>query len=121
MVVLQVKNGDNDGFLYETACATSNDALVRELVQIWNLRIRLRQLSGGILDLARHGVMKHPQKQGIDEIQEKYNNESIEKNEFYQADPTGMRTGNGVGPQLTETIERVSREVEGILDKVNEI
>eukprot|EP01040_Poterioochromonas_malhamensis_P005469 gene5469-5872_t len=119
MVVLQIKIGDVDGFLYETACATPNDVLVRELVKIWNLRIRLRQLCGGILDLAKHGPMKHPQKAGIDEIQERYNGEVIDKNEFYCPDPTGNRTGNGVGPHLTETIERVVREVDAILDKNN--
>ena len=118
MVVLQIKIGDLDGFLYETACAIQNDALVRELVHIYNLRIRLRQLSGAIRYMAAHGPMKNPQKAGIDEIQEKYNGEYVEKGEFYNPDPTGMRTGNGVGPQLSETIETVAREVEGILDKV---
>lgn len=46
---------------------------------------------------------------------EKYDNASIDKNEFYQADPTGARTGNGVGPQLTETIERVCQDAEAVL------
>jgi hypothetical protein len=118
MVVIQVKNGDHDGFLYETTCDTTNDALVRDLVHVWNLRIRLRQLAGGIRDLAIYGPMKNPQKAGLDEINEKYNGEIIEKNEYYQADPTGTRTGNGVGPQLTETIERVCRDIEAVLDKV---
>lgn len=119
MVVIQVKNGDHDGFLYETTCDTTNDALVRDLVHVWNLRIRLRQLSGGIRDLAIYGPMKNPQKAGLDEINEKYNGEIIEKNEYYQADPSGTRTGNGVGPQLTETIERVCRDIEAVLDKNN--
>lgn len=118
MVVIQIKNSDDDSFLYETTCACSNDALVRDLVKVWNLRIRLKQLTGSIRELAQYGPMKHPNKAGIDEIQEKYNNELIEKNEYYQPDPTGNRTGNGVGPQLSETIERVARDVEALLDKV---
>jgi hypothetical protein len=32
MVVINVKQGD-DGFLYETTCATTNDALIRDLVR----------------------------------------------------------------------------------------
>ncbi len=118
MVVIQIKNSDDDSFLYETTCVCSNDALVRDLVKVWNLRIRLKQLAGSIRELAQYGPMKHPNKAGIDEIQEKYNNELIEKNEYYQPDPTGNRTGNGVGPQLSETIERVARDVEALLDKV---
>jgi hypothetical protein len=31
----------------------------------------------------------------------------IAKGEHYRADPTGKRTGNGVSPQLMETMERV--------------
>lgn len=118
MVVLQVKNGDHDGFLYETTCATLNDDLVRDLVRVWNTRIRLAQLCGGLMDLAEHGPMKHPNKAGIDEIQEKYNDETIEKGEFYKPDPTGVRNGNGVGPHLMETFERVVRDIQSVLDKV---
>ena len=32
MVVLHIKKSENDGFLYETTCDTSNDTLIRELV-----------------------------------------------------------------------------------------
>ena len=53
------------------------------------------------------------------QIAEKYNNEQILKNEYYQADPTGNRTGNGVGPQLSETIERVARDAEEAISKNN--
>jgi len=119
MVVIQIKNGDSDGFLYETTCSVTNDALVRDLVKVWNLRIRLGQLSGAVRELARYGPMKHPNKAGLDEINEKYGNETIDKNEYYQPDPTGARTGNGVGPQLSETIERVAMDVEGILNHVS--
>lgn len=118
MVVLQVKNGDHDGFLYETTCATLNDDLVRDLVRVWNTRIRLAQLCGGLMELADHGPMKHPNKAGIDEIQEKYNEETIEKGEFYKPDPSGVRNGNGVGPHLMETFERVVRDIQSVLDKV---
>eukprot|EP00981_Chlorochromonas_danica_P014354 scaffold7822_cov179-Ochromonas_danica.AAC.15 len=118
MVVIQIKtSNEHDTFLYETTCDTLNDSLVRDLVKVWNLRIRLRQLAGGLRELAEYGPMKHPDKAGIDEIQEKYNNERIEKGEYYKADPTGIRNGNGVGPQLGDTMNRVADDLESILDK----
>lgn len=117
MVVIQIKNGDADGFLYETTCDQNNDAMVRDVVRIWNMRIRLRQLAGGIRELALYGPMKHPEKAGIDEILEK-SGDVIEKNEHYRPDPTGIRTGNGTGPQLADTIEKVAVETESLLDKV---
>lgn len=119
MVVIHIKRGDTDGFLYETSCSLSNDALIRQLVEVWNLRIRLMQLTQSIRDMAQHGVMKPPDKVGLDHIDEEFNGVKIEKSPYYMADPTGIRNGNGVGPQLTETIERVARDAEAILDKEN--
>lgn len=119
MVVIQIKNSENQTFLYETTCETSNDALLRDLVNIWNLRIRLAQLCGALREMGKYGPMKPPDKAGLDHIQEKFNNDvSISKGEYYQSDPTGARTGNGPGPQLCETIERVCVDTESVLDKV---
>ena len=70
MVVIQIKNGD-DTFLYETTCATTNDALVRDIVNVWNMRIRLKQLAGGLRDLAMYGPMKAPDKAGLDQVKGK--------------------------------------------------
>jgi hypothetical protein len=68
MVVIQVKKSDQDTFLFETTSDTSADQAVRDIVEVWNLRIRLAQLCGGIRELARHGPMKPPDKAGLDEV-----------------------------------------------------
>lgn len=94
------------------------DEVIREICKIWNLRIRLAQLTHSIRELAKYGPMKPTDQVGIDEIQEQLNGCKVVKNEFYQMDPTGIRTGNGIGPQLTETFEIVARDAESILDKV---
>lgn len=119
MVVFHIKSGDSDSFLFEANCDTTNDQLIRNLVEVWNLRIRLRQLCGGVRDLGRHGPMKPPDKCGLDHIDEEYKGETVIKNEYYEADPTGMRTGSGPGPQLVATLERVALDAESILDKEN--
>lgn len=117
MVVIQIKTGDSDSFLYETTCDKSNDTLIRDIVDVWNTRIRLHQLAGSIRELAKYGPMKPLDKIGLDVIQEE-DGVYIEKNEFYQADPTGMRTGNGPGPQLSDTMEKVACDAESLLTKV---
>ena len=91
---------------------------MRELTEIWNLRLRLAQLAGGICEMGKYGPMKHPDKVGLDEIASTYGGQVIERNEYYEADPTGMRTGNGVGPQLMETLTRVAQDAESLLSKV---
>ena len=51
MVLIQIKQGDQDTFLYECLSSTTNDAVIRDLVRIWNNRMRLFQLCGAIRDL----------------------------------------------------------------------
>lgn len=118
MVVIQIKTSDQDSFLYETTCDTTNDALVRDITRVWNMRLRLEQLTGALREMAKYGPMKHPNKAGLDEVSETYNGEIVEKGAYYQPDPTGARTGNGVGPQLSETIERVVLDTESALSQV---
>ena len=54
--------------MYETSCDTQNDVIVRDIVCIWNLRVILAQLVGGIRTLAMYGPMKQPDKDGLDEV-----------------------------------------------------
>ncbi len=68
MVVIHVKQSDADSFLYETTCSTSNDEMIRDVVEVWNLRIRLLQLCGAIIELAKYGPMKQPDKAGLDDV-----------------------------------------------------
>ena len=120
MVVIHIKPASaDDGFLYETTCDTLCDTMIRDLTEVWNLRLRLRQLCGAMRELGDHGPMKPPDKAGLDSIDEDYRGLTVDKNEHYLADPTGNRTGNGPGPQLRETIERVCVDAESILDKTN--
>lgn len=75
MVVFQIKRSDGDSFLYETSCENNADDTVREITEIWNLRIRLGQLCGAIRELARYGPMKPPDKAGLDEVNDSEFNE----------------------------------------------
>ena len=67
MVVFNVKS-DKDAFLYETTSDASNDAVIREIVEIWNLRLRISQLCGGIREMGQYGPMKKPDAAGLDEV-----------------------------------------------------
>jgi cilia- and flagella-associated protein 298 len=53
------------------------------------------------------------------QIDEKYNGVTIDKNPYYRADPSGIRTGNGVSAEMIEMIERVCVDTESVLDKTN--
>ena len=48
-------------------------------------------------------------------MKEQYEGVALEKSAHYAADPSGMRTGNGPGPQLSETLEQVCADAEAAL------
>lgn len=53
------------------------------------------------------------------QLKERLESLKINKGEHYCADPSGMRDGNGCGPQLSETIEKVVTDAEKYVDKVS--
>jgi len=115
MVVFHIKNGQQDGFLFEASVNDSNDDLIRSLVQVWNTRLRVGLLAGSVRELAKFGPAKPQDDQGIDSIKEEHEGAVVEKSASYQADPSGNRTGNGPGPQLADTLERVAQDAEDAL------
>ncbi|RLN92978.1 hypothetical protein BBJ28_00012200 [Nothophytophthora sp. Chile5] len=114
MVVLHVKRGDRSEFLYETTVSTSNDTLVRTLCRLQNLRLRLAALADALEGLGRYGAAKPPAEQGLDAYQEGAADK--QRGEFYEADPLGHRTGEGVSPQLRDVLARVAADAKTLLD-----
>lgn len=86
-----------------------------------NVRIFLLLLIGigSLRELGQYGPMKPPDATGIDELQEKLTGKSIEKNEYYQADPMGLRTGNSPGPDIVKMFDQVIVDAERVLDPVS--
>lgn len=119
MVLFHIKHStDQDEFLYETTLNSKNADVMEDIISIWNIRLRLRLLCGALEDLANYGPMKPPDQAGLDEIQEKYNGAVINKNEYYNPDPTGNRTGNGISPQLKDTFQKVIQNTISLISKV---
>ena len=76
---------------------------------------------GSIRELGQYGPMKATDKVGIDKVKENMEGIKIDKNEYYNADPSGLRTGNGPGPSYVETFEKVAIDAENVLQKVSTI
>ena len=118
MVVIHVKfQGGEDQFLYETTGDTSNDTLLRELVDINNTRVRIAYLCGAMSELAEHGPSKPHGEEGIDHIQQLNGGTFVEKADNYKEDPSGSRTGNGIGEQMTNVFNDVCRDAEAYISK----
>ena len=65
MVLIHCKyKGEEQQFLYETTVEIGVKDLIKELVEVHNLRLRIQRLKSEGDDLATHGPCKPPDKQG---------------------------------------------------------
>ena len=114
MVVIHVKFGNQgeDEFLYETTASEKCEVLIGELVAMSNKRVQVAYLCGALKELGKYGPSKPQEDVGVDEIREKMAGATIDKGATYAADPSGQRTGNGVGEQLTKVFDDVTGDAE---------
>ena len=126
MVLFHVKKSDTEQFLVEGKTTEKNDDLIVRLVKIWNTRLRVGRLCGYAEQLADYGPAKPAKERGIDHIQEeadevaKAHGEEVKekkRNEYYQEDPLGARTGNRCKPELGEIIKKTIADAKAVLDK----
>lgn len=117
MVVIQIKNSEENTFLFETKTTESVETLINQLVEVWNLRMKVTRLCTQARRLAEFGPSKLPAKQGIDEICESAG-ETIKKGQFYKSDPMGQRTGNACDPKLIQVVEKCCRDAEQCVSKL---
>jgi hypothetical protein len=71
-----------------------------------------------VRELSVYGPMKKPDSVGIDDILEKYQGAQIAKSDHYQPDPSGLRCGNGPGPEIAKILELVAKSADDAVDSV---
>lgn len=123
MVLLHVKRGEKESFLFETSAASEVDVVLREVVKIQNLRMKVGRLTSAAEGLAQHGPMKSPEQQGLEDdtpLLEDYDvssgsvapREAPQRTQNYRQDPTERRTGNAppddIGAVITRTVADAS-------------
>ena len=103
MVVIHCKSkSDEHQFLYETTVEALVSDVVKELVEIHNLRLRIFRLKVEGDELASHGPCRPPDKQGLDEdIQAEADGVVVgARSHTYCKDPNGKRDGNAPMAQV---------------------
>lgn len=137
MVVCHCKSGQGekaDGFLFESTAQATNEVLIKDLVEVWNLRIRVKMLANSVRQLAEFGPMKPPNQQGLDEVEDDleergvdltgerdaggvYETKAATRSQYYKPDPSGFRTGNAPQPQLAKVLLNTCSDAEKVLDQ----
>jgi hypothetical protein len=69
MVKLHIKKGDESQFLFETSVDVMVDDLIKQLVKLYNGRLKIQRLCQEMELLASHGILLPPNMQGLTEEQ----------------------------------------------------
>jgi cilia- and flagella-associated protein 298 len=77
MVILHVKKGDENQFLYETNTSIMFDELLRQLVAMHNLRSKIDRASQAIEELATKGPLKPEALRGLTGLDEYVKHEDL--------------------------------------------
>jgi len=121
MVFIQVKKSDTEQIFVECKTTETNDAVIDRIVELWNTRLRLGRLCASALGLADYGPEKRENEKGLDTIQMEADEDAAKhgekvperhRNEYYQEDPTGSRTGNRCRPELADVIKKTVQDAQ---------
>lgn len=69
MVILHVKRGDESQFLFETNVNNPVEEVVKDIVAIFNGRLKVERLCYELEELKNHGTFLPPEMQGLTEEQ----------------------------------------------------
>jgi len=114
MVLLHVHRGDKKNeFLHETTVKVTCDALLKELCELHNLRIKVCRLAMASKELAKHGPLRPEETRGISD--QTTAGAGLDVNAYgtpTNPDQHGYRTGVPPPPEVGEVLTRTAEEAE---------
>ena len=125
MVLIHIKKSETEQMLCEAKTTETNDDVIQRVCDLWNMRLRLERLCGSAEALADYGPEKRESEKGLDSIQAEADADARKhgetvpervRNEFYQEDPSGTRTGNRCRPDLAEVIKKTVEDARATID-----
>ena len=77
MVLIHLKKSDTNQFLYQSTVEIDIETLVKELVELNNLRLKVDRLAVSMEDLASKGPMKPEELKGLENLDEYVKSEDL--------------------------------------------
>lgn len=125
MVLLHIKRGNESQFLYETSVKTPISVLNKEIVSMYNGRLKIGRICSEMDELAKHGPMFPPDILGLadEQVEElKLVDEYAEKcvpsgGWIYNRDPVGRRNGRQPQIQMQEMLKKAIDDAKQMVSK----
>ncbi|XP_050669405.1 cilia- and flagella-associated protein 298-A [Leptidea sinapis] len=124
MVILHVKRGDENQFLYETNVNNSVDDVVKDIVAIFNGRLKVTRICYELDELQKHGTFLPLEMQGLtdEQIQElkledPWAKKCAPQGYVFAKDEMGRRCGFAPPPNLQEVLKKAAETAKEIISK----
>lgn len=125
MVILHVKKGDESLFLYETNTKASVAELLKDLVTIFNGKLRIERLCYEIDQLSKHGVYLPPKMQGLSpeqivdlKLKDDWSEQNLKSFEHVlNPDVMGNRTGLAPTQKFADILTKTTAEATARISK----
>lgn len=125
MVILHIKRGTESQFLYETTVAAAVSCAAKEIVSIYNGRLKVGRICGEIEELLKYGPMFPPEILGLtdEQVQELKLNDAWENKVepsggwSYNRDPIGRRNGRQPCAAMQHILRKAINDAKELVSK----
>ncbi|XP_005993660.1 cilia- and flagella-associated protein 298 [Latimeria chalumnae] len=125
MVQLHVKRGDESQFLFDTTVNHSVEEVTKEVVSIYNGRLKVDRICSEMEELAEHGIALPPNMQGLtdEQVEElKLKDEWAEKSvpsggAELKKDEIGRRNGHAPNEKMKQVLRKTIEEAKALISK----
>ncbi|XP_044748915.1 cilia- and flagella-associated protein 298 [Coccinella septempunctata] len=125
MVIVHLKQKDESQFLYETTLQTSVDVLIKNVVAIYNGRLKVHRICCEIQELAKHGILYPPEILGLTpeqveemKLEDPYEEKCIPSGGFIiNQDPIGRRNGRQPKKDMQEVLNKAVKDAKEMISK----
>lgn len=125
MVLLHIKRGNESQFLYETSVSIEVAQLNKEIVSIYNGRLKIGRICSELDELAKHGPMFPPEILGLTEEQvdelklvDEYAEKVIPSGGWtYNRDPVGRRNGRQPQEKMQDLLKSAINDAKQMVSK----
>ncbi|XP_066507339.1 cilia- and flagella-associated protein 298 [Hoplias malabaricus] len=125
MVQLHVKRGDESQFLFNTTVDVSIQALIQQVTEIYNSRLKVDRICSEIPELADHGVALPPNMQGLTEdqitdlkLKDEWEEQCIPSGGAeFKKDEIGRRNGRAPNEKMKNVLKKTVEEAKALVSK----
>ncbi|KAM9321594.1 cilia- and flagella-associated protein 298-A [Gastrophryne carolinensis] len=125
MVRLHVKHGDESQVLFDTTVSVPVDELLKQVLAIYNGRLKISRICSEMAELAEHGIALPPNMQGLadEQIQDLKLKDEWESRcvpsggSVFKKDDMGRRNGHAPDDNMKKVLQKTMEEAKALISK----